>query len=102
MYENLLPIGSVVLLEGANKRLMITGRIQARVDDKKIYDYSGCYFPEGIVDASDMFFFDHASIRNVYFIGFQDEEELAFRNEQLANLGELYVDDDGQIRQRQV
>jgi len=30
MYQDLLPIGSVVLLKGGNKRVMICGRIQAR------------------------------------------------------------------------
>lgn len=97
MYENLLPLGSVVLLEGGNKRLMITGRIQAKLGDKKVYDYSGCYFPEGIVGPDEMFFFDHESIANVFFIGCQDEEELAFRNQVLANLGQLEVNDNGQI-----
>ena len=41
MYENLLPIGSVVLLKGANKRLMITGRIQVKAGDNKVYDLLG-------------------------------------------------------------
>lgn len=97
MYENLLPIGSVVLLEGGNKRLMICGRIQARTGDKTVYDYSGCYFPEGIVSSSSMFFFNHENIENVYFIGFQDEEEIAFRRDTLATLPELMVNDEGQI-----
>ena len=40
MYKNLLPIGSVVLLKGGEKRLMICGRIQTRAGSDKVYDYS--------------------------------------------------------------
>lgn len=99
MYENLLPLGSVVLLKGASKRVMICGRIQARSGDKKVYDYSACVFPEGIIRPRHMFFFDHEAIERLYFIGFQDEEELSFRANQLAPLSDLHVDDDGMIRQ---
>lgn len=93
MYKDLLPIGSVVLLNGGTKRVMICGRIQARAGEDKVYDYSACYFPEGIIDDSSMFFFDRDAIEVVFFIGCQDEEELRFRNEVLDNLGELEVRD---------
>ena len=99
MYKDLLPIGSVVLLKGGNKRVMICGRIQTRAGEGKIYDYSACYFPEGIVDPSNMFFFDRDAIDVIFFIGCQDEEELRFRHEVLDTLGELEVRD-GQIVQK--
>ncbi len=99
MYKDLLPIGSVVLLKGGNKRVMICGRIQTRAGEEKIYDYSACYFPEGIVDPSNMFFFDRDAIDVIFFIGCQDEEELRFRHEVLDTLGELEVRD-GQIVQK--
>ena len=38
--DEFLPIGSVVLLEGGNKRIMICGRIQAQAGSDIIYDYS--------------------------------------------------------------
>lgn len=100
MYENLLPIGSVVLLKEANKRLMIIGRIQAKEGDKTVYDYSACYYPEGIVDPSSIFFFNHDAIDQLYFIGFQDREEIEFKTNRLAPLGELYIDEDGNIAER--
>lgn len=100
MYENLLPIGSVVLLKGANKRLMITGRIQVKAGDSKVYDYSGCYYPEGLLDSTSILFFDHSSIDQLFFVGFQDQEELQFRAEKLAPLGELYVDERGRLSER--
>ncbi len=101
MYEKLLPLGSVVLVKGGTKRVMITGRVQVKKGDSKIYDYSACLYPEGIVNPQHMYFFDHSSIERLYFVGFQDEEELAFRVERLGSLGELYVDESGAIRQRE-
>lgn len=100
MYERLLPLGSVVLLKGATKRVMITGRIQVRSGESKIYDYSACWYPEGITGSKEMFFFDHDAIDRLFFVGFQDEEELRFRYDTLGSLGELYVDENGRIAQR--
>lgn len=100
MHKNLLPIGSVVLLKGGEKRIMICGRIQANAGDGKIYDYSACYYPEGIVDPGNMFFFNQDGIERVYFIGFQDEEELKYRKGFLDNLGELEIRD-GAIVEKQ-
>ena len=51
----LLPIGSVVLLEGAEKRLMICGRIQTDTATGTTYDYSGCLYPDGIIDSSQIY-----------------------------------------------
>lgn len=74
-----LPIGSVVLLKNTDKRVMIYGRIVKSNDDEKVYDYVGCPYPEGAMSSNDMLLFDHGQIRMVYFIGFQDLEEIALR-----------------------
>lgn len=95
MYSELLPIGSIVLLKGGNKRLMICGRIQTRKGENVIYDYCGCYYPEGI-DPSNMFFFNRDAIETLFFVGFQDIEELELRENVFSKLGELEVVD-GQI-----
>lgn len=100
MYGQLLPLGSVVLVKGASKRLMITGRVQVRAGEDRIYDYSACLYPEGLLRSDALAFFDHDAIEHLYFVGFQDEEELVFRSEQLGGLGELYVDEQGNIAQR--
>lgn len=94
MKKDLLPLGSVVLLKGANKRIVICGRIQACGGEKPIiYDYSACYYPEGIMNPKDMLFFDHDAIEQVFYKGFEDEEELSFRQNVLGQLGELEVRD---------
>ena len=90
--DEFLPIGSVVLLEGGNKRIMICGRIQAQAGSDIIYDYSACYYPEGIVDPKSMFFFNRDAIETVYFRGYEDQDELDYRHE-LEKLGELEIRD---------
>ena len=93
MREKFLPIGTVVLLKGGKKRIMICGRIQTRSGEDKIYDYSACYYPEGIVGSSSMVFFNRDSIERVFFLGFQDTEELVYNENVLGKLGELEVRD---------
>lgn len=99
MGRNLLPIGSVVLLKEGTKRLMICGRIQSKAGDEVVYDYSACLYPEGILDPSGMYFFNHDAIDRTFFIGFQDAEEIAY-HDALEKLGELEIRD-GVIVERQ-
>lgn len=77
--KKFLPIGSVVLLKGANKRVMICGRVQTKVETDEIYDYSACFYPEGVLNANELFLFNNNDIDTVYFIGMQDEEEFKCR-----------------------
>ena len=77
--KSLLPIGSVVLLNGGEKRLMICGRVQTNVATGKTYDYSACFYPDGIISSKELFMFNNENIRKIFFIGFQDGEEFAFR-----------------------
>lgn len=76
---NLLPIGSVVLLKEADKRLMIYGIKQVNGEDGKIYDYIGCLYPEGSIDAEYTFLFQHEDIEKVDFVGYMDSEFQIFR-----------------------
>lgn len=79
MYQNLLPIGSVVLLKGATKKLMITG-IKPMLDSQpdKIYDYIGVMYPEGFVGGDSNFLFNHEDINDVVFKGYDNPERLRF------------------------
>lgn len=79
--SNLLPIGSVVLLKDSNKRVMITGRLQRQIESNRVWDYCGCYYPEGIINSTEMFLFDHEQIEILFFIGFQDKEGIEFQKE---------------------
>ena len=73
-----LPIGSVVLLEESTKRVMIIGVKQREVGSETVWDYSGVYYPEGIIDPNKLFLFNREQIRSLFFIGFQDVEGLRF------------------------
>ena len=85
--HELLPIGSVVLLEGGQKRLMIYGVKQRDVETKEEYDYIGVIYPEGNMGTGTQFLFNHAQINEVVFRGFSDEERENFIN----NLADFYA-----------
>lgn len=78
-----LPIGSVVLLEGGKRRLMVYGRKLKSKDDNQEYDYMGCLYPEGATNGEDVILFNHNQIQMVYFVGFQDLEEIVYRTKVL-------------------
>ena len=80
MKEKYLPIGTVVLLKGGKKRAMITGFCSvAQENQQKIYDYSGCVYPEGYLSSNQVCLFDHDQIEKIFFEGFVDEEEIQFK-----------------------
>jgi len=86
--EKFLPIGTVVMLKGGSKRLMISGfcAIEGKNQgEKKMWDYSGCLYPEGFLSSTQTCLFDHEQIETVYHYGLADEEEEKFK----AQLKEL-------------
>lgn len=79
--KNILPIGTVVLLKNSTKKVMITGFFQRTKDDQdKLWDYAGCFFPEGFISGDKIFLFDHEQIDKIFMVGYQDEEQFAFHN----------------------
>ncbi|GHU50672.1 hypothetical protein AGMMS49975_02170 [Clostridia bacterium] len=60
---------------------MIMGVAQKQEKDGEefIWDYSGCYFPEGHMGGDTTYLFNADQIERVYFIGFQDEEQFGFK-----------------------
>lgn len=76
--QEILPLGSIVLLHGGNKKVMICGRIQEDKKTGRIYDYAACYYPEGILNPNELFLFQHEDIQHVEFVGLQDHDESAF------------------------
>ena len=85
MIEELLPIGSVVLLNGGEKRLMIIGVVQTDPTDGERYDYLACLYPEGFVGPEYSYLFNHEDIQKVSSKGFTDDEHSDFRE----NLAEM-------------
>ena len=88
--EALLPNGSIVLLKGGNKRLMIYGRKQiitgeGNEEDQKesiagtMFDYLGVPYPEGYINQDYAYVFNHSDIIDIIFRGYEDEEEEDFQ-----------------------
>ena len=77
--HGLLPIGSVVLLKESTKKLMIVGLCQKGASDGKLWEYVGVVFPEGFLSPDKMFLFNGDQIEQLFAVGFQDTEQLVFK-----------------------
>ena len=88
-FKELLPIGSVVILHDATKRLMIYGVGQTNLTDGETYDYIGVMYPEGYVGEESRFLFNHSDIDRIIFRGLNDEERESF----IEYLGNYYNND---------
>mgnify|MGYP000640692102 CR=1 FL=1 len=85
--EKYLPIGSVVMLKGGTKRVMVTGFCTVPNEDKeKVYDYSGCLYPEGVISTEQVLLFNHSDIEKIYYLGYIDDEEKNFKERLLKVL----------------
>ncbi len=78
--KKFLPIGTIVMLAGGKKRVMITGFLVTSEDSpNKIYDYVGTLYPEGYLAANKNLLFDHSQINEIFHKGLEDEEEIKFK-----------------------
>ncbi len=83
--ERFLPIGSVVILKGGKRELMIMsycvmpngGEVydkNGKVEDApKLFDYGACFYPEGMVTSDQIFAFNHEQIDRVCFKGYETD-----------------------------
>lgn len=79
MKEKFLPIGTVLLLKNGTKKIMITGYLPVSKDENKtVYDYSACLFPEGIISVNQTAVFNHDQIAEVIQEGYANEETEKF------------------------
>ena len=86
MKDRFLPIGSVVMLNGGKKEVMITSYCifptnvqikdgQAVPAERKMYEYGGCIYPEGILDSNVSCAFNHNQIAEVLHIGYETDKQ---------------------------
>lgn len=74
--NKLLPLGSLVLVKGTVKKVMIIARGLA-VNEKeglKVYDYGAVTYPEGMI-GENILNFDREAVEEVLHEGYADEEE---------------------------
>lgn len=64
------PIGTVVILKGGNRPLMIYGRKQIQINSNLVWDYVGCLYPEGNLGEEYTFFFQNEEIGEVLYLGY--------------------------------
>lgn len=83
--KRFLPIGSVVLLKGAKKELMITcycisptGEIyengaKKEAEKGQLFEYGACMYPEGIIRSEIVYGFNHDQIEKICHVGYKTE-----------------------------
>lgn len=76
--RKLLPIGSVVILKNAKKKVMIMGVKQRDLNTGHVFDYTALLYPEGFINKNSVFYVMHDAIETVFFRGYEDEEREQF------------------------
>ena len=75
MFENLLPIGTIVLLKKTSAKIMITGYKQVNSKDKlTVKDYTGVIYPIGNIGSRMGVLFDEDDIQDVIYMGYKNSE----------------------------
>ena len=75
MGKGLLPVGSIFLLKGRDRKLLVIGHCISKEDDEsRVFDYAGSLYPEGFEDPDNIYLFNAESIEKVYYVGYTDEK----------------------------
>lgn len=75
MREKFLPAGTVVMLKGGTKRVMINGFCAIDPAQPKVmFDYSGVLSPEGALSSDQALLFNHDQIKDIIHMGLEDDE----------------------------
>ena len=96
--EKFLPIGSVVLIKKAQRKLMIIGYCSTpKENERKLYDYVSVLFPEGLIKLDQVLIFNHDDIVKTFHMGYHNSESQKF-NDQLHNFVKNNVDSNGYLK----
>ncbi|MFF2772925.1 DUF4176 domain-containing protein [Streptomyces bacillaris] len=66
-----LPLGSVVILKGSVKKLLVVSRGSIVEDD--FFDYGAFMYPEGMID-TNIAYFNHDDILKIVHEGYTDDD----------------------------
>lgn len=83
--EDWLPAGSVVLLQGATKSLMVMSRFVYDKAAGEYFHYCGVTYPEGL-GGSSLYFFNQDQVQVIAQKGYVDDYEKAYRETILDRL----------------
>lgn len=76
MNGNYLPIGSVVMLRGGAKKLMVIGYFGGDEEGSQV-DYMGVVYPEGFIEADRIIGFNRPEIQEIIFEGYKSAEQVS-------------------------
>ncbi len=90
MEEKYLPVGTVCMLKGGKKAVMVVGYgIQPKEEPNVIYDYLGALYPEGIVTMEQNMVFNHENIESILFKGYESDEQKSFNQKIVEVINEM-------------
>lgn len=83
IFETILPLGSIVLVEDGTTPFMIVSRAALFNQEGKIgyFDYSAVPYPQGITDGKEYVFFNRENISSIIYFGYVNAEEQEFASE---------------------
>ena len=91
--EEWLPQGSVVLIDGFDVPVVITGRLQKNAEDDQVFDYTGTLFPTGLQQSNEAVMFNSDKVSELLFLGYRNEDELKWSKELTKAKEELKRED---------
>ena len=65
MKEKYLPLGTIVLLKNATRKVMIIGYCGIDLEKKVLFDYVGAMYPEGFLGSTINLVFNHNEIDKI-------------------------------------
>lgn len=76
----MLPIGSIVYLKEGTSKIMILNRgpIIEQEEEHTMFDYAGCFYPQGLAP-DNVFYFNDENVDEIVFEGYKDNEEDRFQ-----------------------
>lgn len=74
MEKNFLPIGSVITMQGAKRKLMIIGTGVRDKETNKTYDYVAVPYPQGYLGAEAMFLCNQEDVATLDYLGYVNAE----------------------------
>ncbi|KZK04954.1 putative EsaC protein -like (Listeria type 3) [Lactococcus cremoris] len=79
-YEQILPIGTIIITKDGNVPLMIVSRGALFDNNGKVgyFDYSAIPYPSGITDGEEFAFFNREDIESVIYFGYRNSDEQIF------------------------
>lgn len=88
--KKFLPLGSVVIIDGGIKKMLIIARgaFTNIKGEMRYFDYGACTYPEGVIGDA-MLYFNHENIQTVVSEGYQDEEEELMQKNLIQNITKL-------------